>query len=199
MGQLGYNRVTPVLTNSYFERSVEQILDIAGRFAHALEGVGIPYRVVGGLGIFLHVERVDPLAARLTRDVDVAVDRGQLDQIKAAAAAQGFAYRHVAGVDMFVDASDPKARSGVHLVFVGERVRADYLEPVPAFSEPLRTRQGILIAPVADLLRMKLTSFRLKDRVHLQDLDRAGLVTPEMEASLSDALRTRLAEMRASE
>jgi hypothetical protein len=46
---------------------------------------------------------------------------------------------------------------------------------------------------------MKLTSYRLKDRVHIQDLDAVGLVTPEVEAQLSEALRQRLREVRASE
>ena len=46
---------------------------------------------------------------------------------------------------------------------------------------------------------MKLTSFRLKDRVHVQDLDRAGLIPPEIEALLSDQLRARLSEVRATE
>lgn len=188
-----------MLTNTYFERGVEQIRDVAKRFASALDAAGIPYRVVGGLAVFLHIEQVDPLSARLTRDVDVAIDRAQLDRIKDAVAARGFAYRHAAGVDMFVDASNPKARSAVHLVFVRERVRPDYIEPVPAFSEPVRTPQGLLIAPVADLLRMKLTSFRMRDKVHVQDLDKAGLITPAMEASLPGPLRARLSEVRASE
>jgi hypothetical protein len=84
---------------------------------------------------------------------------------------------------MLVDAREPEARSAVHLVFVREKVRPDYLEPVPGFSPPVRTAEGILLAPVADLVRMKLTSYRLKDRVHLQDLDAVGLITPEVEAS----------------
>jgi hypothetical protein len=187
-----------VLTNTYFERQVEQILDVTKRFASALEAADIPYQVVGGLGVFLHIERVDPLSARLTRDVDFAIDRADLSRITEAVVPHGFAYRHAAGVDMFVDSSRPQARSAVHLVFVGERVRTGYVEPVPAVSEPVRT-QGILVAPVGDLVRMKLTSFRLKDRVHIQDLDKAGLITAEMEASLPDALRARLVEVRASE
>jgi len=77
-------------------------------------------------------------------------------------------------------------------------VRPEYLEPVPA-SEPIRTKEGILIAPVADLVLMKLTSFRLKDKVHIQDLDGVGLITAEIEAGLSGALRARLAEVRATE
>jgi hypothetical protein len=45
---------------------------------------------------------------------------------------------------------------------------------------------------------MKLTSFRLKDQVHIQDLDSAHLITPEIEAALPEALRVRLAEVRAA-
>ena len=44
---------------------------------------------------------------------------------------------------------------------------------------------------------MKLTSFRMKDQLHLKDLDSARLITPEIEAALPDALRGRLAEVRA--
>jgi hypothetical protein len=63
----------------------------------------------------------------------------------------------------------------------------------------VRTAEGVLLAPVADLVRMKLTSFRLKDRVHLQDLDAVGLIAPEVEATLSEPLRERLREVRATE
>jgi len=44
---------------------------------------------------------------------------------------------------------------------------------------------------------MKLTSYRLKDRVHIQDLDAAGLLTAEIEARLAERVwRRRLAEIR---
>ena len=99
---------------------------------------------------------------------------------------------------MLVDAEHPGAKSAVHLLFVGEKVRPEDLEAVPA-SEPVRTKEGILIAPVSDLVRMKLTSFRLKDKVHIQDLDGVGLITPEIEQSLSEPLLRRLAEVRATE
>jgi hypothetical protein len=187
-----------VLANTIFEGAVEKILDVTTRFASALEGAGIPYRVVGGFAVFLHIDPVDPMAARLTKDVDVAIDRHDLDAIRVALTPHGFTHRHVAGVDMFLDAKHPGARSAVHAVFIGEKVRPEYLEPVPG-SAPVRDRKGILIAPVADLVRMKLTSFRLKDKVHIQDLDGVGLITPEIEQSLSEPLRQRLAEVRATE
>jgi hypothetical protein len=186
-----------VLSNTIFEGAVEQILDVAKRFSAALEQAGIPGRIIGGLAIYLHVDEVDPLKARLTRDVDVAVDRAQLSEIRKAVEPFGFHYRHVAGVDMFLT-GDNKARSAVHAVFIGEKVRAEYTEPVPG-SAPVRSQQGILIAPVVDLVHMKLTSFRLKDKVHIQDMDSVGLVTPEIEAGLSPLFRERLAEVRATE
>jgi hypothetical protein len=186
-----------VLTNTIFEGAVDQILDIAKQFSRALESAGIPFRVIGGLAVFLHVEERDPEAARLTRDVDVAINRKDLERISRAVAPFGFHYRHIAGVDMFLT-GDGKARSGVHAVFVGEKVRPEYLEPVPG-AEPVRSPRGILIAPVADLVRMKLTSFRLKDKVHIQDMDGVGLITPAIEAELPPLFRARLAEVRATE
>jgi len=180
-----------VLVNTLFENKVEQLYDVTVRLAAALEKAGIPYQIVGGFAVFSHVDAVDPLGARLTRDVDVSVDRQRLKEIAAAVEPAGFRYRHVAGVDMLVDAKEPKARSEVHLVFANEKVRPEYVDPV-------RSKKGYWIAPVADLVRMKLTSFRLKDKVHIQDLDSAHLITPEMEASLAEALRARLEEVRAT-
>ena len=46
---------------------------------------------------------------------------------------------------------------------------------------------------------MKLTSFRLKDKVHIIDLDSVGLITPEIEQTLTDALRDRLDQVRKEE
>jgi hypothetical protein len=186
-----------VLTNTIFEGAVDQILDVAQSFSKALESAGIPFRVIGGLAVYMHVDECDPMAARLTRDVDVAIDRRDLERISAAVAGHGFRYRHVAGVDMFLT-GERKARSAVHAVFVGEKVRPEYVEPIPG-SEPVRSGRGILIAPVADLVRMKLTSFRLKDKVHIQDMDGVGLITPAIEAELPAILRERLAEVRATE
>lgn len=186
-----------MLVNTLFENKVEQLYDVTVRLASALEKAGIPYQVIGGFAVFYHVDAVDPLGARLTRDVDIAVDRRQLQEIAAAVEAAGFRYRHVAGIDMLVDAKEPKARSAVHLIFANEKVRPEYVDSVPGISAPERSKRGYWIAPVADLVRMKLTSFRLKDKVHIQDLDSARLITPEIEASLPEALRARLEEVRA--
>ena len=46
---------------------------------------------------------------------------------------------------------------------------------------------------------MKLTSFRLRDKTHVIDMDSVGLITPEIEAALSDPLRRRLQQVREEE
>jgi hypothetical protein len=187
-----------MITARVVDKHVEQLYEVLRRLHSALASANIPYRVVGGLGVFFQVSAKDPLAARLTRDVDVAIDRKDLKRIAEAVQRSGFRYRHAAG-DLLVDATQPKAHSAVHFVFVREKVRPDYVEPVPDFSQPTVTEEGILLAPVADLVRMKLTSLRLKDKVHLLDLDSVGLITAEIEAELPDVLRQRLAQVRKEE
>jgi hypothetical protein len=71
-------------------------------------------------------------------------------------------------------------------------------EPVPP-PRDFRRLRGIRLIPLADLVRMKLTSFRAKDEAHLKDLDEAGLITPEIEAGLSPVLCERLSRTRARE
>src|SRR5580698_5221860 len=101
-----------MLVNTLFENKVEQLYDVTQRLASALEGVGIPYQIVGGFAIFSHIDAVDPLIARLTRDVDITVDRGRLQEIAAAVESAGFRYRHVDGVDMLGPTSAIGGSSG---------------------------------------------------------------------------------------
>jgi hypothetical protein len=144
------------------------------------------------------VEEAEPDAGRLTKDIDIAVRREDLERIAAAAAPFGFEHRHTAGIDMLVRAGQPSVRRAVHLIFAGEKVRPDYPEPVPQLGPP-RQIGNLRLIPLPDLVRMKLTSFRAKDEAHLKDLDEAGLITPEVEAGLPPVLAERLARVRARE
>lgn len=58
---------------------------------------------------------------------------------------------------------------------------------------------GILFVSPAELVRMKLISFRQRDKTHIIDMDSVGLITPEIEAGLSEPLRDRLQRIRAEE
>jgi len=187
-----------MLTATAYDTHVEQLFERIQQLHAVMTAAGIPYRIVGGMAVFIHVFERDPLRARLTSDVDAAIERTELPRLIAAAKKAGWTFRHTAGVDMLADETSSRARSAVHLLFLNEKFRPEYAEAVPN-SEPERTDEGIFIACVADLIRMKLTSYRLKDRVHIQDLDSVGLITPEIEAQLSETLRQRLTETRASE
>lgn len=187
-----------IYVNTFFEKRVEQLFDLAGRVEAAFAAAGLEYRVIGGLAVYLYVEEAEPDAGRLTRDIDIAVRRDDLERIARAVEPFGMQYKHVAGVDMLVQTGAPSARRAVHLIFTGEKVKANYPEPAPAIG-PYRTLHGVRPIPLTDLVRMKLTSFRSKDETHLKDLDEAGLITPEIETGLSDTLRTRLAQVRARE
>jgi hypothetical protein len=70
---------------------------------------------------------------------------------------------------------------------------------VPDLSDPVIEEQGILVSSVPSLVRMKLISFRQRDKTHIIDMDSVGLITPEIEAGLPDALRERLNQVRAEE
>jgi hypothetical protein len=184
--------------NSFFETRVERLFELAGRVEAAFSAAGLEYRVVGGLAAYLYVEEAEPDAGRLTKDIDVLVRREDTERIRNAVEPFGLQYRHVAGSDMLVQAGAPSARRAVHLVFAGEKVRPEYYEPAPVIAG-YRTIKQVRLVPLTDLVRMKLTSFRLKDQMHLKDLDEAGIITPDIEATLSPVFRDRLASVRARE
>jgi hypothetical protein len=188
----------PLYVNTFFEKRVEQLFDLAARVESAFAAASLDYRVVGGLATYLYVEDALPDAGRLTRDIDIAVRREDIARIAAAVEPYGLYHRHVAGIDMLVQADEPTARRAVHLIFTGEKVRPEYADTVPDFGDCPRIK-GIRLVPLADLVRMKLTSFRLKDQTHLKDIEEAGLITPAIEAGLPESLRTRLAQIRSSE
>jgi ubiquinone biosynthesis protein COQ9 len=96
---------------------------------------------------------------------------------------------------MLCPAGERSARRAIHLIFAGEKVKPDYSEPAPQIGG-YQTARGLKLIPLADLVRMKLTSFRLKDQVHLKDLDAVDLITPEIESQLSALLKERLAQVR---
>ena len=167
--------------------------------AAALDGAGVAYAIVGGNAVAAWVGRVDPGATRATKDVDVLVRRGDLDAVTAALGGLGFERQDLRGLTLFVDPAEPSRRSGVHLVWAGELVRPSYAAPAPDVSEAVRDPDGFLVLDLPALLRMKLTSFRDIDRVHVRDLVEVGLVDEAARAALPEPLRGRLDQLAADE
>ena len=164
------------------------------RAARALAEGSVPYAVADGNAVAAWVSRVDEAAVRNTQDVDIVLRRGDLPAARQALEQAGFVYRHAAGMDMFLDGPDAKARDAVHVVFALEKVRPDYVIPTPDVSESEETETFQLLTLDA-LVRMKLTSFRDKDRVHLRDLMAVGIVDDGWLARVPASLRSRLQEV----
>ena len=57
----------------------------------------------------------------------------------------------------------------MHVLFAGERVRKEYTQPAPEITEIARPGEFAVLTLEA-LVRMKLTSNRRKDQVHIEDL-----------------------------
>lgn len=186
---------THVVSSLAWERmvtAVEKVRDRLRRVAAALEQAGIPYAVVGGNAVAAWVSEVDEAAVRNTQDVDILLRRLDLERATAALAAAGFVYRHVSGIDMFLDGPGAKARDAVHVVFAGEKIRAEYSHAAPDVDQSKAT-PSCRVLDLEAVVRMGLTSFHLADRVDVRDLIDVGLVdatwVPRLPADLGQRLQ----------
>jgi hypothetical protein len=172
--------------------AVDRVRDRLARAAEILETAQIEYAVVGGNAVAAWVSQVDIAAVRSTQDVELLLGRVDLESAKVALESQGFVYRHAASMDMFLDGPGAKARDALHIVFASEKVRPDELELSPDVSQIALLNQ-LRIVELEPLVRMKLTAFRDKDRVHLRDLLEVGLVDvhwlERLPAQLADRLK----------
>ena len=155
--------------------AVEKVRDRLHRAVKVLESAQIPYAVVGGNAVAAWVGEVDEAAVRNTQDVDILLRRADLERAKTAMAQAGFNHQFAAGVDMFMDGPSMKVRDAVHIVYANEKVRDEYTQPTPDVDE-LKPAYRFRVLSLDALVRMKLTSFRLKDRVHIHDMIDVGLV-----------------------
>jgi hypothetical protein len=187
--------------NLVFEQRLFELAGTLHRIAEPLEHEHIPHELIGGLAVLIHVEEADPTHAMLTRDVDLMIQRTDLPRVIEIAQRNGFRFRHSSGLDMLLFGDTDSARNAVHLIFSGEKVKASQAAPNPAI-DPVRKKmlgQDVSVIALPDLVRMKLSAYRLKDQVHVQALDAAGLITPAVEQALPEELRIRLRHVRETE
>ena len=174
--------------------AVEKVRQRLLRAAAALRTGGVPYAIAGGNAVALWVSRVDEAAVRNTQDVDVLLRRQDFEAAKAALESAGFVCRHVAGLDVFLDGPSAKPREAVHIVFANEKVRSHEPLANPDVSESEDAGLFRVIALDA-LVRIKLTAFRDKDRMHLRDLIDVGLVDSPWLDKLPPTLADRLRQL----
>lgn len=176
------------------ENAVEIVKERLIRVTGALNEAEVPYAVIGGNAVQHWVAQVDESVVRNTRDVDIILNRSDLPRAIAALEAKGFIFRQAAGVSMFLDGPKAKARDAVHVVFAGEKVREEYSEPVPQIDEYALMDQARTLTLEA-LVRMKLTSHRDKDRVHVRDMISIGMIDASWLDLYSPELRARLKQL----
>jgi hypothetical protein len=176
------------------ERAVEKVQERLERTATTLEQAGIPYAIIGGNAVRAWVAQADEAAVRTTRDVDILLRRADWPAAVAAMQAAGFIYRHVKSIDMFLDGPGAKARDAVHVLFAGEKVRPEDPVPTPdvAESEVIERHRTLRLDA---LVRMKLTSFRRKDQMHLLDMIDVELLDASWLGRLTPELASRLQEL----
>ncbi len=171
--------------------AVEMVRERLLRAVKALEAAGVPYAVAGGNAVAAWVTTVDAAAVRATQDVDILLRRGDLEAAAVALSRAGFVRRHVAGIEMFLDGPEAKAQDAVHILFAGEKVKQDSDEPSPDVTASEDSTHFRVISLEA-LVKMKLTSYRYKDRTHLLDMLDVGLIDASWPARFSPVLASRL-------
>lgn len=174
--------------------AAERVRDRLARATAALAQAGVKYAVVGGNAVAEWVGRVDSTAVRTTRDVDLLIQRGEFDVVRAALTAAGFHYHQTPGVDMFHDGPQASPRDALHIVFAGEKVMDDHPTVAPAVTDAEPAARFEVIS-LEGLVRMKLNSFRDKDRTHLRDLIDVGLIDQSWTSRLPEALADRLQQL----
>ena len=176
------------------ERAVEIVKDRLRRVTETLNAASVPYAIIGGNAVQIWVAQADESVVRNTRDVDIVLNRSDLPLAIPALESAGFIFRQAAGVTMFLDGPNAKARDAVHVVFAGEKVREEYLAPVPSVEE-YEFVKNMRTIKLEALVRMKLTSYRRKDQVHILDMISVGLLDESWLSRFSPELGERLKEL----
>jgi hypothetical protein len=174
--------------------AAEKVKERLRRAIKALDGAGVPYAVAGGNAVAEWVARIDDEAVRNTRDVDLLLRRADFAAARTALEAAGFIYHHLLDVEVFVDGPQGKPSGGVHILFAGEKVREEDEHPCPELGESERAAEFQVVTLLA-LVRMKLMSWRDKDRTHLRDMINVGLIDATWAARLPSPLADRLHQL----
>ena len=181
-------------TNLLFERGMYASAEDLERILRLFAEAGVPFEVIGGLAVNAHLMAASRRSRSfLTRDIDLLVRRSDLGAIVRTANLFGFEPKRMLGEYALIGPGQELSES-VHILFVGEKPKSSYPVQNPDLNPEAKDLFGfrIPVAPLRDLLILKLNSLRPKDVVHLEVLDQVGFITPELEDSLPSVLRARL-------
>jgi hypothetical protein len=175
-------------------QAVELVRRCLLRATAALERACVPYAIVGGNAVALWIARMNKGGTRNTPDVDVLLRRADLSRASAALIEAGFVWCDGTELVTFLDGPKAGPCQVLHLILADESARPDDRCAFPDVteSEPGGEFRVLSLEP---LVRMKLTTFRLKDRVHVRDMIDVGLIDASWLGRLPAELAARLQEL----
>ena len=189
---------TPVFTYDPWERYVMAMEEIDARkkrITTAFNSANVPYAIIGGMAVAEWVATKDPDAVRTTKDVDMVLDRRDLEAAKAAAMRAGLEYHFSNGIPMFLERENPSPKRGVHLIWAGEIVRDGDPIAAPSVTRSILFPSGSRIICLEDLVGMKLVAFRRHDQTHLADMLNVGLWDQSWVSNYPPVLAERLQQI----
>ena len=177
-----------------FQRKLIENAKLASK---ALIEANIPHAVIGGLAVAVHVAQAVPGAERGTRDVNLLLNRSDLQRCKKALQLLGFCLRRrMAGLPSFLPKSG-RLRDGIRFVLAGEKISENCLCPAPLLTDKtvFTCNQGFICLNLPELLIMKLNGFRYIDITHIQDLMDVELISQHIKTALPPELRKRMTQV----
>ncbi len=162
-------------------------------------------RTTKDVDVLIRRSQLDRTAEALRRHGLIVPEALDVDESPCAVQQQtraaGFSLRGAAGSLLspddtrsvvFREATDPDSKTGVRVVFAGEKVRPHHAHPAPDPSDAVETPKGFRLIELPALVAMKLQSYRFIDRAHIQDLIAVGLIDNSVRDTLPNDLRKRL-------
>src|SRR5579863_1574200 len=151
-------------TNLLFEAGMYSLSNDLERIVKVLQDAGVRFEIVGGVAVNAHILTKNRSRSFVTRDIDVLLHRSDIERVAKAAEPFGYTARKIMGGFMLIR-PEQDAAEAVHILFAGERSKSTQPLPHPELCpEGKRLFDlNVPVAPLRDLIQMKLSSFRPKD------------------------------------
>jgi hypothetical protein len=183
-------------TNVVFEVGMCRTRNRLEALVESLNRAAMAFEIVSGVAVNAHLLPANRSRMFVPARIDLLIRPDDAGAVPVAAESLGCRARKMTG-GYALFREDRKQPDGL-ILFVGERSKAAQAMPYPALRPEMKHFYGIHlpVAPLPDVVRMELSSFGFMNLVHLEFLDDARLITPDIEQDLPAELKERLANAR---